>query len=57
MPVAAKNGTDIITKIVPIRPPIWHVIRPSQGTTWVQALTVPLKIIHWIMLLGCLGPS
>ena len=33
MPVAANHGTDIITKIVPIRPPIWRGIRPSHSTT------------------------
>ena len=57
MPVAAKNGTDIITKIVPIRPPhlAWNTPDPQchlgpgfDGS----AENPPLK-----MLRGCLGPS
>ena len=44
--MAVKNGTDIITKIVPIQPPIWRGYELRHGTTLVQALMVPLKILH-----------
>ena len=46
MPVAVNNGTDMIAMMNDIRPPIWRGIRPSHSTTWVQALTVSLKILH-----------
>ena len=33
MPEAANHGTDMITKIVPIRPPLWREIRHSHSIT------------------------
>ena len=33
MPEAANHGTDMITKIVPMRPPIWREIRHSHSIT------------------------
>ena len=48
MPVAANHGTDMITKIVPIRPPIWRGLRLSHPTTqapgfWQSPDYPPLK--------------
>ena len=33
MPEAANHGTDMITKIVPMRPPIWREICHSHSIT------------------------
>jgi hypothetical protein len=45
MPVAANHGTDMISKIVPIGPPMARNT-PEPEYHLVEALTVPPKFLH-----------
>ena len=46
MPVAANHGTDMITKMVPIRPPIGVDYASATLPLRHQAFGSPLTILH-----------
>ena len=46
MPVAANHGTDMISKIVPMRPPIWREICHRYITTLGFVFWQPPSILN-----------